>query len=307
MDNATNLNDISANDKQKSDIFASMYSQLLFLSIIISIAAGGLIDVPVACLRDEPRHAAQLVSQAVMGTPVEVSDTTGEWLRVTTPDGYSGYMTSASVTLRDLDEWRNASRAVVTDPAGCVLTDNNGAVVVRLPLNSIVETTDDGSYALPDGRSGTSSVKLASIEEWASQPFDGDKITDTAYALLGAPYLWGGMSGAAMDCSGLVGICYMANGRILRRDAWMQAADCDRIDAPSRRGDLIFFDRSGRDRIDHVAIYDRDSLYIHCSGMVKVNALTPEHGDTISGSIAGFGRPSDGHASTPVILHPLYF
>lgn len=284
-----------------------MLEKLIVAALVSAVSASGLVNVPVACLRDEPRHAAQLVSQGVMGTPLEITDTVGEWLCVTMPDGYSGYMTVSSVESRDLRQWRASRRGVVTVAAGCLLTDSVGRIVARVPLNSIVELSDDGRCVLPDGRAGFPDIAPADIADWASQPLDGCKVVEMAYAFHGAPYLWGGMSGAAMDCSGLTSMCYLSAGRIMRRDAWMQAEDCRRLDAPARSGDLIFFDRSGNGRIDHVAMYDSDSLYIHCSGMVKVNALACERGDTISGAVVAFGRPEDGCGATPVSEHPWYF
>lgn len=293
----------------------------LLLALAASLAAHALVNVPVANLRDEPRHASQLVSQALLGTPLVLVDTIvapAGWRVVMTPDGYSGFMTEASLHECDLERWQSLPRLIVTDPAGCTLVARRGSdderdVVVSLPLNSIVVAGEGGACLLPDGRRGfpTDAAALAPLDRWAAQPFDGDKIVATAYALRGAPYLWGGLSADAMDCSGLVSLCYMANGRITPRDAWMLARDAVPATVPLSAGDLIFFDRSGRGRVDHVAIYDRDSLYIHSSVMVKVNALPGSHAgaDTITGRITGVGRlgPGDDAAALPARLHPLYF
>ena len=276
-------------------------------SCLSAAAVHGLVNIPVACMREQPRHASQLISQAVLGTPLEVTDTIGEWLSVATPDGYSGYMTASSVEQRSLAQWQHHERSIVSDPAGCVLTDSIGGVVVRLPFNSIVEVESDGWCRLPDGRRGQPSGQLVGLDRWAASTFDASKVVSTAYEFLGAPYLWGGISASAMDCSGLVSLCYMSVGRVLRRDAWMQHVDGEPVDSLLQTGDLVFFDRSGNGRVDHVAIYDTDSLFIHCSGMVKVNSLTPEKGDTISGNVVGFARIRDGKGARPVKDHPLYF
>lgn len=287
----------------------TLFSLIATAAAVTAAAGEGLVNVPVGCMRDEPRHAAQMVSQAVAGTPLEITDTVGEWLMVTTPDGYSGYMTAQSVTERPLDEWRSAPRVIVTSPGGATVTAGAAnAVVVRLPLNSILEAAADGSVMMPDGRSGmVTEGTVADFETLSARDFDPQGVTSTAFALMGAPYLWGGMSGAAMDCSGLVSLCYFANGMVIRRDAWMQSTDSAPLDHPEAPADLIFFDRSGNGKIDHVAIHDRDGRYIHCSGMVKVNHLSAEQGDTISGRVAGFGRPQPGRGLTPVSLHPAYF
>ena len=44
------------------------------------------VAIPVAHLRAEPAHSSEMVSQALLGTPVCVTDTIGEWLAVTLPD-----------------------------------------------------------------------------------------------------------------------------------------------------------------------------------------------------------------------------
>lgn len=289
-------------------------------SMIMALAAaapaadtGAIVNIPVACLRQEPRHAAQMVSQAVAGTPLAVVAEDGEWLEVELPDGYRGYMTASSVTRRDIDRWRGARRGIVTDPAGCRITSVRGSgnvrdILVHLPLNSIVELTDSGSVVLPDGREGwPCGPGIADFSIWAEGDPDGGRVVETAYFFRGAPYLWGGITGFAPDCSGLVSLCYFAGGAVLRRDAWMQAEDCEVLDAPSLPGDLIFFDRNYDGRIDHVAIYDHDTMFIHSSGMVKVNTLDAARGDTISGAVTGFGRPLPSRGYTLVRNHPWYF
>jgi gamma-D-glutamyl-L-lysine dipeptidyl-peptidase len=98
------------------------------------------------------------------------------------------------------------------------------------------------------------------------------------------PYLWGGTSTKAMDCSGFTKTVYMMNGLQLNRDAYQQAEEGIEI-APGekfqnlRKGDLLFFGRKGGgnkpEEVLHVALYLKDRLFIHSSGMVKINSLDP--------------------------------
>jgi hypothetical protein len=53
-----------------------------------------LVNVSVANIRSQPKHSAELSTQALMGMPVRVLYKTGGWYRVQTPDKYLGYIES---------------------------------------------------------------------------------------------------------------------------------------------------------------------------------------------------------------------
>ncbi|MBV8479937.1 MAG: C40 family peptidase, partial [Actinobacteria bacterium] len=50
----------------------------------------------------------------------------------------------------------------------------------------------------------------------------GDDPLSLARTFLGAPYEWGGLSAAGIDCSGLVHLAYRLAGRVVPRDSWQQ-------------------------------------------------------------------------------------
>jgi cell wall-associated NlpC family hydrolase len=96
--------------------------------------------------------------------------------------------------------------------------------------------------------------------------------------MMGSPYLWGGASSKAMDCSGFVKLVYFMEGIILARDASQQARYGEPVDFSSRNsllpGDLLFFGSNG-EHITHMGIYLGDGNFIHSSGMVRINSIVP--------------------------------
>lgn len=287
--------------------------------------------IPAASHRTQGRHAAEMSTQSVMGTPLRILERAGEFWRVQTPDGYIAYVPSSSVVPKSDDEmksWRNGRRFVVTSFYPVRAYRESGAngprdVVTDLVNGSIVTLASgdasliDGRMhiSLPDGRTGyVDAQALTPIEEWAAQNFDADRILDVAYSIEGAPYLWGGTSTKALDCSGLAKVSYLANGIILMRDASQQALTGTRINAEDwrtcRAGDLLFFGNKDTRKVTHVAIYDHDGNYVHSSGRVKRNSVDPESPDYLTTYFLHAVRIA-GNEGTPGITlvrnHPWYF
>ena len=257
----------------------------------------GQVRIPVASLRTAGKHAAEMATQAVMGTPLRILESSGEWYHVQTLDGYIAWVPQSSVQLKtaeDMEKWRKAKRFIVTSPfqiRAYSSADKNGLrdVVTDLLNGCIVEPANsdavlsNGRLAikLPDDRRAYVDVSdVAPIEEWAAQNFNPEKILDIAYSMEGTPYLWGGTSTKAIDCSGLAKVSYFANGIILMRDASQQALTGTRIEASDwpncQAGDLLFFGNPSTRRVTHVAIYDNNGNYVHSSGRVKRNSVDPE-------------------------------
>ena len=291
-----------------------------------------LTRIPVASHRTRGAHAGEMATQSLMGTPLRVLEAPAdkEWYRVQTPDGYIAYVPSSSVVLLSdsaMQAWRESPRLVVTDPYQLrVYTSPKASglrdVVSDLVLGSIVNGSLTGKkkngrveITLPDGRRGWADASaFTEISEWASQSFDPEKILDVAYSMEGTPYLWGGTSPKAIDCSGLAKTSYLANGIILIRDASQQALTGTRIEPADWRdcqsGDLLFFGNAATGRVTHVAIYDHDGHYVHSSGRVKRNSIDPEAPDYLSTPFLHAVR-IHGHEGeygiTPAAAHPWYF
>jgi cell wall-associated NlpC family hydrolase len=77
--------------------------------------------------------------------------------------------------------------------------------------------------------------------EWPARR-DGD-VLDEARAYVGAPYQWGGMTAAGIDCSGLVHMAFRRLGILVPRDSWQQEeAGAEVAEDDLRPGDLACYD-----------------------------------------------------------------
>lgn len=285
-----------------------------------------LVTLSVACIRAQPRSAAELVSQAIMGTPMRVLERLpSDYWRVQTPDGYIGYVTGSSLsflTEEDFVAWKAAERLIVTTDHSLLFEKADGdeaCIVSDLVLGNIVEKkSEEETYmcvSLPDGRRGYVPKKDVQLfSEWSEQSFDMKRIENTARRMMGTPYLWGGMSTKSADCSGFVRTAYFSNGIILQRDASQQATtglkiDCNDWQTIAEPGDLIFIGTE-TGRVTHVALYLGNGKYIHSSGRVKINSMdseSPDYLDYIFLSMSRIKGQVGTAGITAVKAHPWYF
>lgn len=249
-----------------------------------------LVNVSVCNMRSEPSHAAELVSQAVMGTPVRILKAERSWYLIQTPDYYLGWVDAEAISPKSEKEairWKGLSRVIYLNKRGDIYADQAKKMIVSdIVAGSILETTGaKGTMTellLPDGRKGfierNEAVPLSVLfDKPGSLPGDLESLS---LSFTGIPYLWGGTSVKGFDCSGFVKTLYFLYGVILARDASLQfrhGIKLGRSAYPDSliTGDLLFFgsDRDGIPRPTHVGMCIGDTEFIHASGMVKINSL----------------------------------
>ena len=312
---------------------------ILFLALIPAFHAEAqksmaLVSVSVTDLKKVPDYQSETVSQATMGTPVEVTGHESYWYSVTTPEGYRGWTTEQNITLisqEEMNAWKEADRLLVSDYFTLVTEspETGSGVLTDCVMGNILVSAgyaDDGFTAviLPDGRKGyIPSGAVEPLRKWMEDAADpsGEDIVATARLFHGFPYLWGGLSPKGMDCSGLVKLSYFLNGIILLRDASQQintgvSLDYSDILGGLQAGDLVFFGRSATDTrgrsVIHVGIYIGDGMMIHSSLRVRVNCLLPGRPDSytskkIVGAVRILGCQDEDPGIVTVLEHPWYF
>lgn len=257
----------------------------------------GIITISVANLRTNPRHAAELATQATMGTPVHVWKKQGSWYLVQTPDDYLAWVDGGGITLMDdsaMDKWQQGEKLLYTHPYGFAYatTDREGATVSDLVYGDVVilkdQTDEFYEVAFPDGRNGfIPATEAMPYKEWmATRKPTEENLVQTSKRLLGLPYMWGGTSFKGVDCSGFTKTVFFMNGLVLPRDASQQINHGEVVDTANgwqhlRPGDLLFFgvraEEGKPERVVHVGMWiGENNEFIHSAGRVRINSMNPD-------------------------------
>ena len=253
----------------------------------------GITRLSVANLRAKPKHSAELVTQTLMGTPLQIYETRNDFYLVKTPEGYYAWVDAAGMSIlsdKDYQNWLHKRKVVVTANACTVLQkpEKNALPVSDAVIYDVFANLEVGDHytkvRYPDGRTGyiasenVLDIQYMNAENTANDT--PDDIIQAAQHFLGIPYLWGGTSSKGLDCSGFTKTVYAEFGYVLPRDASQQVKIGDKIELTDdfeylEKGDLLFFGRmaEGKEKITHVAIYMGDGKIIHATGEVKIESL----------------------------------
>ncbi|HEY3934166.1 MAG TPA: C40 family peptidase [Gemmatimonadales bacterium] len=238
-----------------------------------------LTTVSVAPLLATPSLRSEQVSQLVLGEGAEILEARGEMLRVRTClDRYEGWIATGYVALFPLGEVE-AWLAIAGWSEGALLGTAAGRAV-RAPHRARLKLGETGAVHLPTG--DPAEVLTGDVRAYADLVRDGRSEAPADWAwreFAGTPYLWGGITGAGIDCSGLTQNTFLARGMTLPRDAHQQAAHGDVVEPSARApGDLLFFRSRDSERIGHVGILGANDELVHSSidtGGVACESLAP--------------------------------
>ncbi len=253
-----------------------------------------VVNISVANLRSNPKHSAELGTQAILGTPLKVLKKEGEWFYIQTPDKYLSWVDEGGITLMNanrFEEWKTREKIIYTKTYGHAYNDENEKDIVSdLVAGDVLEFVKlAGNHfvaAFPDGR-------IAMVRHSESKNYKGwlenlsvspENLVATSKQLMGVPYLWGGTSTKGVDCSGFTKTIYLLNGMVIPRDASQQVHTGKQIDDTQNfenleKGDLLFFGKkataTAKERVVHVGMWIGNNEFIHASNRVRVSSIDP--------------------------------
>ena len=156
-----------------------------------------------------------------------------------------------------------------------------GGAPIVVPHRGRLALEGSAQVRLPTGQSAQ--IEQGQIRSYGEVIRDAMLVSPAEWAyrhFAGTPYLWGGVTSAGIDCSGLVQTTFLARGIPLPRNAKQQAAHGLDVSVESiREGDLLFFRDTASEEVSHVAIAVDPHTIVHSAvdaGGVALEVL--DHG-----------------------------
>lgn len=271
-------------------------------------ALGAEPDVPAwtASLGHEQRLSllGRVVTQALWGDLVLVREEQDGWARTVLPEqpssldprGYPGWIPSAQlaacapaataeryvVAVPSVRAGLGAARAPVEvsfgtsvwcpAPAGeeHVWAVTRSGHRLRLPTRALALVPGAGNTPGADDTPGAGHVR------GAGDAVRGQALVDCAMSFAGLAYLWGGVSGFGLDCSGLAWSVHRRHGIIVPRDAHDQAEFGQPVSLGALEpGDLVFFAEPPSGHVHHVGMALGDGRMVHAPRTGRPVEVTP--------------------------------
>lgn len=257
----------------------------------------GIVNVSVANLHSKPAYSSETTTQLLLGAPLLILQHEGHWYQVKTTEGYISWIPgNVFVKLDSLayfEHSKKEKKVIFTDDYGFAyeFPDINKQRASDLVFGSVLKYEENaGSFykvSFPDGRKAfVLKSQSDTFDHWLlSRQVNADSIAKTSLSLKGIPYMWGGTSVKALDCSGFTKTVFLKHGVILLRDASQQATTGIPVDISHgygnlQVGDLMFFgkktSKDKKERIRHVAIYLGNRFFIQAVGYIRVSSLDPK-------------------------------
>jgi cell wall-associated NlpC family hydrolase len=270
------------------------FLRTLAIALVLSTAALAqtaitqwTVSQPVVNMYRSASADSDVVSQAIYGTPVTVLEAKDGWSHIQTPDQYKGWVVSkALLAPRNGHVYASGNDNVVRVTSLYAHLYRETDVTAHAPLLTVpfdtrleVVTRKNDRWLevrLADGRNAW--VQSGDVAA-PGPPLTIDQDIALAHKFMGLPYTWGGTSSYGYDCSGFMQMLISHRGKLMPRDADIQAAwsglqSVEKKDL--QPGDLLYFG-SSIDHITHTGMYIGDGKFIdattHETPMVRIDNL----------------------------------
>jgi gamma-D-glutamyl-L-lysine dipeptidyl-peptidase len=219
-------------------------------------------------LHEKPTFRVPLLSELPFGTELEALQEEERWVFARQQDGYLGWAYKPYLAEGGAPE---ATHLVIAPSdelrAG---PDMASEVLTRLMSGTAVlaEETRGAWVRVIANKSGwIPSQHLRALEDLPKAVEEKRRVLlEDSQRMTGVPYLWGGLSGNGIDCSGFAYLLHRWIGIDIPRDADMQCEAARPVEPPFEPGDLFFFaEDDDRQNISHVGISLGGWRMIHSS------------------------------------------
>jgi cell wall-associated NlpC family hydrolase len=207
-----------------------------------------------------------MVSQLVFGETLEVMGIMPEWIRVRADfDGYEGWCQQSHIVLSKQSTNTKIHNLLC---AGWIGNLESRTSILKIPFGATLELDRKNHLAWSETRMKFRGKSWDALKMKKTK----SKIRWCASQFLETPYLWGGKTVFGTDCSGFTQTVFKFFSIHLRRDAWQQAEQGQKVDniRQAKCGDLAFFSNE-TERITHVGILLGKQKIIHASGKVRID------------------------------------
>jgi len=219
-------------------------------------------------LYDKPTFGMTLSSELTYGTELEVLDEQGKWVFTRQHDGYLGWAYRPYLGEGLAPALTHLVLAPVIELRAEPAEDS--AILTRMMSGTgvVMEENHNGWSLVSANKSGW--LPTSSLRKLTDIPADIEEkrkmIVEDSAGMIGIPYLWGGVSGNGIDCSGFARLLHRWVGIDIPRDADMQHAAANLVEPPYEIGDLFFFANSDSNRkISHMGVSLGGWKMIHSS------------------------------------------